>query len=56
MRFGGGTFQVYPSYAKTKGYRVGIPGCYVAEMRGERKKKIFLWTDDEFIHLMSKKE
>ena len=51
----GGTFQVYPSYAKTKGYRVGIPGCYVAEMHGDRKKAIYLWTDDEFIHIMNKK-
>lgn len=51
----GGTFQVYPSYAKERGYRVGVPGCYVCEMRKSNKKKdLFLWTDDEFIRIMEK--
>ena len=51
----GGTFQVYPSYAKEHGYRVGVPGCYVCEMRKSNKKKdLFLWTDDEFVRIMEK--
>lgn len=48
-----GTFQVYPAYAKERGFRVGIPGCYICEMRKNAKKKdLFLWTDDEFKHIM----
>lgn len=52
----GGTFQVYPSYAKEHGYRVGIPGCYVCEMHNDtHKKSLYLWTDEEFKRIMSKK-
>ena len=51
----GGTFQVYPSYAKEHGYRVGVPGCYVCEMRKSNKKKdLFLLIDDEFVRIMEK--
>lgn len=50
-----GTFQGYPSYAKYKGYRVGISGCYICEMHKKRSMKdLFLWTDDEFYRLMEK--
>lgn len=49
----GGTFQVYPKYAKYHGYRVGVPGCYICEMRKNPKQKdLFLWTDEEFQHIM----
>lgn len=51
-----GTFQVYPSYAKYHGYRVGVPGCYIAEMhKNSKKKDLFLWTDEEFKQIYNKK-
>lgn len=47
-----GTFQIYPSYAKEHGYRVGVPGCYICEMHKKRNKKdLFLWTDEEFYRI-----
>lgn len=51
-----GTFQVYPNYAKEHGLKVGVPGCYICEMRRNSKKKdLFLWTDDEFEHMFEKR-
>lgn len=52
-----GTFQVYPGYAKYHGMRVGVPGCYIAQMNnGDRHKStdLFLWTDEEFMQIMKK--
>lgn len=50
-----GTFQIYPSYAKYHGYRVGISGCFISEMSGSRNKNIFIWSDEEFFKIMGLK-
>ncbi len=46
-----GTFQGWATYAKERGYRLGTLGCYICEMHSG-KRKMFLWDDDQFRHLM----
>lgn len=47
----GGTFQIYPAYAKEKGYRMGSVGCFVTEMHN-KDRKLYVWSDDQLKRLM----
>lgn len=48
-----GTFQVMPSYGKRLGYKFGVPGCYVVEMRKDRKS--YVWEDTQFVAIMNER-
>jgi len=46
-----GTYQIMPSYSKMAGYRIGLPGCYIMEMSGEKDEwKQIPWRDDHLFN------